>query len=86
MIPGIEFKEMEFNKATSHCCGGGGGVRSAYPEESKKIAATRVDEALAVGAKTIITACPFCVSNLIFGSEDKDVKVIDLMEIVDELL
>ncbi len=86
MIPGIEFREMEFNKATSHCCGGGGGVRSAYPEESKKIAATRVDEALAVGAKTIVTACPFCVSNLIFGSEDKDVKVIDLMEIVDELL
>ena len=41
---------------------------------------------MAVGAKTIITACPFCVSNLIFGSEDKDVKVIDLMEIVDELL
>ncbi len=86
MIPGIEFKEMEFNRATSHCCGGGGGVRSAYPEESKKIASTRVDEALAVGADTIITACPFCVSNLTFGSDDKDVKVIDLMEIVDELL
>ena len=25
LIPGIEFKAMEFNKATSHCCGGGGG-------------------------------------------------------------
>ena len=86
MIPEVEFKEMEFNRSTSHCCGGGGGVRSAYPEESKRIASTRIDEALATGAKTIITACPFCVSNLIFGSEGKDVKVVDLMETIDALL
>ncbi len=85
-IPELEFKEMQYNKSTSHCCGGGGGVRSAYPEESKRIASTRVEEALDIGAKTIITACPFCVSNLIFGSDGKDVKVVDLMELIDELL
>ena len=85
-IPGITFKEMEFSKNVAHCCGGGGGVRSAYPEESKRIASTRVDEAVATGAKTIITTCPFCVSNLILGQGDRDIKVVDLTELIDDLL
>jgi len=85
MIPDVDFKEMEFSRNVSHCCGGGGGVRSAYPEESKRIASTRVDEALTIGAETILTACPFCVSNLKFGSDDK-IEVMDLMETIDALL
>ena len=85
-IPGITFKEMEFNRNLAHCCGGGGGVRSAYPEESKRIASTRVDEAVATGAKTIITTCPFCVSNLILGLDGRNVKVVDLTELIDDLL
>ena len=85
-IPGITFKEMEFTRNLAHCCGGGGGVRSAYPEESKRIASTRVDEAVATGAKTIITTCPFCVSNLILGQGDRDIKVVDLTELIDDLL
>lgn len=86
MIPKVEFKEMEFSGKTSHCCGGGGGVRSAYPEQSKRIASTRVEEAAATGAKTIITTCPFCVSNLEFGLGSKKMKVVDLIELVDELM
>ena len=85
-IPEITFKEMEFNRNVAHCCGGGGGVRSAYPEQSKRIASTRVDEAVATGAKTIITTCPFCVSNLILGQGDRDIKVVDLTELIEELL
>ena len=85
-IPEITFKEMAFNRNLSHCCGGGGGVRSAYPEESKRIASTRVDEAMETGASTIITTCPFCVSNLVFGLDGRDVKVVDLTELIDELL
>ena len=83
-IPGLEFKEMEFNKQFSHCCGGGGGVRSAYPKDSENIAKTRVDEAKF--ADCIITTCPFCVSNLQLGLGDSKIKVIDLTELVDELL
>ena len=85
-IPEVTFKEMEFNRNLSHCCGGGGGVRSAYPEESKRIASTRVDEAMATGASTIITTCPFCVSNLVLGLDGRDAKVVDLTELIDELL
>lgn len=84
-IPELEFKEMEFNKQFSHCCGGGGGVRSAFPEQSGDIARTRIEEASF--ADYLITTCPFCVSNLMLGLGDKkDMKVVDLMELVDELL
>jgi len=84
MIPELTFKEMEFNKSTSHCCGGGGGVRSAFPEHSKTIAETRIDEASF--ADTIITTCPFCVNNLTMGADGKNIKIVDLTELVDELL
>ncbi len=83
-IPGMEFKEMEYNGKLSHCCGGGGGVRSAYPEESKKIASTRLDEANF--ADLMITCCPFCVTNLSAAVDDRRIKVRDLVEIIDELM
>ena len=84
MIPDVDFREMEYNRQFSHCCGGGGGVRSAYPEESMKIADTRVGEA--DFADMIITTCPFCVNNLEAGKGDKDIEVKDLVEVIDELM
>ena len=84
MIPGVDFREMEYNRKFSHCCGGGGGVRSAYPEDSMNIANTRLDEA--DFADVIITTCPFCVNNLEAGRGDRDIEVRDLVEVIDELL
>jgi len=80
-FPGIEFKEMKFNKSASHCCGGGGGVRAAYPAEAKDIAGTRIEEA--EFADIVVTTCPFCVSNLSSGAGDRKIKVVDLTELVD---
>ena len=83
-IPDLQFREMADSRSTSHCCGGGGGVRSAFPEQSKAMAEARVAEASF--ADMIITACPFCVSNLILGSDNSRARVVDLTELVDELL
>jgi Fe-S oxidoreductase len=84
-IPELEFKEMVNNRDTSRCCGGGGGVRSAYPNESKTMAEARLEEA--EFADMIITACPFCVNNLEFGTPaGKKKRIVDLTELVDELL
>ncbi|MBR2255139.1 MAG: (Fe-S)-binding protein [Candidatus Methanomethylophilaceae archaeon] len=83
-IPGLQFREMEFNKGLSHCCGGGGGVKSGYPGISKDIAVTRIEEASF--ADLIITTCPFCVNNLKDGAEGTGKQVRDLVEIVDELM
>ncbi len=82
-VPGTEFKEMPRSRETARCCGGGGGVRSAYPELSEQIAGKRVDEA--AFADVLVTSCPFCVNNLKVGKERQGAKleVLDLTELVD---
>jgi len=86
MIPDLVYNEMQRNKETARCCGGGGGVRSAFPDLSAKIAARRVDEA--EFADFLVTTCPFCVNNLRLGKESNGAKVevIDLVEFIDPLL
>jgi Fe-S oxidoreductase len=83
-FPGADLKEMGFNRATSHCCGGGGGVRAAFPEEAAGIAETRLDEA--AFADMMITTCPFCVTNLGASRGDRKIKVVDLTELVNDHL
>ena len=85
-IPKAEFQEMPRHKETARCCGGGGGVRSAYPELSGAIAARRVDEASF--ADVLVTTCPFCVSNLRAGREGcgGKVDIKDLVEVLDPLI
>ena len=85
-IPEAEFKEMQHSRETARCCGGGGGVRSAYPDLSEKIAARRVDEA--AFADLLVTTCPFCVNNLRVGKERKSspVEIMDLVELIEPLI
>ncbi|WP_440951549.1 (Fe-S)-binding protein [Methanococcoides sp. FTZ1] len=85
MISGIEFVEMEDSRESASCCGGGGGVRSQFPEISQQIASKRVKQAEI--ADVLLTTCPFCVNNLTLGlSEDSTLEIRDLLEIIDELL
>ncbi|MDR1405130.1 MAG: 4Fe-4S dicluster domain-containing protein [Candidatus Methanoplasma sp.] len=83
-FPDIDLKEMKFSRSASHCCGGGGGVRSAYPETAKSIAAARLDEA--GFADIIVTACPFCVANLTAAADSRKLRTVDLTELVDSCL
>ncbi len=85
-IPKAEFKEMEFKKETARCCGGGGGLRAAFPEISKRIAGRRVYDAKF--ADLLLTSCPFCVNNLSLGKEltENEIEIKDIVELVDELL
>lgn len=62
-IPGVELVEMENIRADSRCCGAGGGVRGNYPAMADKIAEKRINEAVATGADTLVTMCPFCQSS-----------------------
>ncbi|MGD9963217.1 MAG: (Fe-S)-binding protein [Thermoplasmata archaeon] len=87
MIPEVTFVEMKENKESARCCGGGGGVRSADGAAAQRIASRRVKSASEV-ADLLVTACPFCVTNLRFGNElvKLDVEVRDIAEVVDDLL
>jgi succinate dehydrogenase/fumarate reductase iron-sulfur protein len=88
-IPGVELVEMEHNRQTSYCCGGGGG-RMWYEGSNSggHISHARVREALDTGAQVIATACPFCLNMLddavkTMGVDDK-LEVQDIMELVNQ--
>jgi len=82
-LPGVELREMERIREWSWCCGAGGGCRTAFPEEIAGFAAEkRLEEAYNTGARTLVSACPFCEQNLgdsakrtfdRFGMEVKDI-------------
>jgi len=63
-VPGLELLEFERNLENSWCCGAGGGVKAGRPELSAWTAEERLEEARAVGAEAVITACPHCVQQL----------------------
>lgn len=76
--------EMARSRKDSSCCGSGSGVKSAYPELAQAIAKDRIEMAKAVGAKVMVTSCPWCEQSLRECQGDNpDVQVADLAEIVE---
>lgn len=87
-VPGIELKEMYFNRNLARCCGAGGGMLSVDKELGVSIAAERMKEAKETGADVLVSPCPFCVRNLRDGAEKAgiDMPVYDLTHILKEAL
>ncbi|MHA1752074.1 MAG: (Fe-S)-binding protein [Candidatus Helarchaeota archaeon] len=83
-IPGIDFVEMERIKEYSYCCGAGGGVKAQYPDFALFAAKNRIDEAESTGAESLISACPFCATNLKDAIDDSGskLKFYDLSELL----
>ncbi len=88
---GFTVKEMPRNRAAALCCGGGGGQMFREKEGAGgEIFVERTREALATGATTVVTACPYCMTMLSDGlkyehaEEQLDNK--DLAELVAEVL
>jgi len=89
-IPGLRLVEMPRSRENSFCCGGGGGRLWVEANEGERIAEQRLREAAATGAELVVTACPFCFSNLddavkTTGYEGR-LAVKDLTELVAECL
>jgi Fe-S oxidoreductase len=90
-IPGLEVVEFRKNQDNSICCGGGGGrMWSDFESETERIANLRVKEALSVGAEMVVTACPWCLINLIDAVKEVNVEaklaVKDLAELCVEAI
>jgi len=86
-IPGVEFEEMDRSRERALCCEGGGGRMwvEAVEERGERLAETRVNDAVALGADYLVTACPFCLLTLedavkTSGNEGK-IEIIDLAEL-----
>ncbi|UCE91450.1 MAG: (Fe-S)-binding protein [Methanobacteriota archaeon] len=86
-ISGLSLVEMRNSRELSMCCGGGGGVKTAYGDLSLRVARKRVREAERTGASILVTACPFCVQTLSAASEslDSSVTVEEISVLVDRL-
>jgi Fe-S oxidoreductase len=87
-VPGLELREMDKSREKSFCCGAGGGRMWLEEKEGTKINHARTEQALATGAGTIATACPFCLTMMrdgvqSLGAEDT-VRVKDFSEILAE--
>jgi len=63
-IPGKTLVEMERNRLDGFCCGGGGGRMWLEESTGTRINALRLDQVEATGAKTVATACPYCMQML----------------------
>jgi Fe-S oxidoreductase len=87
-IPGLKRVEMKGNcRDRSFCCGGGGLMLFYEPEEEQRMGVVRVEQARQAGADVIVTACPYCLTNIedaikVAGLEGK-MEVLDLVELVD---
>ncbi len=81
-----DFVEMEMNKTKGLCCGAGGARMWMEENVGTKISHMRIEQADKVGAKTVVTACPYCMSMLddarkVTNREGK-IEVLDLAEVV----
>jgi Fe-S oxidoreductase len=87
-IPGLEFVEMFRIKDSSWCCGAGGGVKSAYPDFAVWSAKERVKEAKATEAEVLVSACPWCESNLgdAVQGEQNTMPIVNILDLVMEAL
>lgn len=89
-VKGVESVEMPRNKEKGFCCGAGGARMWLEETSGKKINIDRAEEALATGADTVATGCPFCLTMMTDGVQAKDeskkVQVKDVVEIVAESL
>ncbi|HYM23901.1 MAG TPA: (Fe-S)-binding protein, partial [Vicinamibacterales bacterium] len=86
---GADVKEPERNRDNPFCCGAGGGLLFADKEEEpgSRISDVRFKQLQATGAKTVVTACPFCSIMLkgaqaSAGAEAADTQFVDLMTYV----
>ena len=66
-LPGVTLTEMPRTKERSFCCGGGGARVWMEETTGTRIGTDRAAEAIATGAQTIATACPFCTIMLTDG-------------------
>jgi Fe-S oxidoreductase len=82
LIPGLRFVEMYRIREYAYCCGGGGGVADAHPNVARSAALQRLDEAAAVGAEKLVTACQHCRYNLTRWQNMTPTPVIDLVDLV----
>jgi Fe-S oxidoreductase/nitrate reductase gamma subunit len=78
--------EMYRSGNKSFCCGGGGGMSFIEEPPNQRVNQERAREAIETGADVLAVGCPFCLTMMEDGinaqKQDKDVKVMDVSELL----
>ncbi|NOY70375.1 MAG: (Fe-S)-binding protein [Deltaproteobacteria bacterium] len=85
-IPGVKLMEAERKERTGFCCGAGGGRMWMEEKIGKRINTERFEQLAATGARTIATACPYCMIMLDDAMKEKGVEeefeILDLAQMM----
>jgi len=83
-IPGLTFHEMSASRENALCCGGGGDVEVADHSVPTGVAAHRLEQVQATGARYVLSACQQCKRTLQEGARQNKIRVgaMDLAELV----
>ena len=81
-----KFREMPRHGKKTFCCGAGGGRMWFDESPAQRVSCLRAQEAVATGARTLATACPFCLNMMTDGIGStrggETVKVLDIAELL----
>lgn len=80
-IPGLQLIEMPDSKENSLCCGMGGGRIWMETAKGERFSDIRLQQALAIGAEVLVTACPYCITQ--FEDSKSTLKECEGLEIKD---
>lgn len=87
-LGGAPLAEMARCRAGTSCCGAGGGRMWMEEDPKQRVSTARAGEALATGATTVATGCPFCLTMMTDGvaAHGAELRVLDLAELLVERL
>ena len=83
-IPGLNLVELRDNREHCNCCGSGGDLLVMNQDLSLGIAKRKINEVVASGAQTLVTACPSCVRAITMAktAEKVPLNVSDITQLV----
>ena len=89
-VPGLQMTEMLDCRTDSLCCGGGGGGIWMETPKDERFSNLRLQQALDVGAKTLVTACPYCYmmfeDSRLNLPDSEVIEIKDITEVVQEAM
>jgi Fe-S oxidoreductase len=81
-----QYREMPRCGKKTFCCGAGGGRMWFEESPEQRVSQLRAREALDTGARSLATACPFCLNMMTDGMAStpggENVKVLDIAELL----
>jgi Fe-S oxidoreductase len=88
-IPGVELVEVPYwTKSKGLCCGAGGAQMWMEEQNKDRVNVKRTLQLIDTGAKTVASACPFCMTMLTDGlkakEKEQEIRQLDVVELLAE--